>query len=42
MKLINFSAKDDEINTESNHNDIKKPIKESDEFSDLDSSDDIF
>ena len=36
-----LSAKDDEINTESNHNDIEKQSKESDEFSDLDSSNDI-
>ena len=36
-----LSAKDDEINTESNHNDIEKQSKESDESSDLDSSNDI-
>ena len=36
-----LSAKDDEINTESNHNDIEKQSKEPDESSDLDSSNDI-
>ena len=40
-ETIKLSAKDDEINTESNHNDIEKQSKESDEFSDLDSSNDI-